>query len=87
MVMETIEVITPTKFKSDMVSTLKRVIAENKTIEITLNSKKGFNDGVVVIPKREYQRMQEELYLERTGTLGYVSNAMEHSTDADFEEI
>lgn len=81
------EIITPTNFRKDIFNTLERVRAENKTIEVTLKSKKGFNDGVVLIPKREYERMQEELYLERSGTLGYVLKAMEHSTDADFEEI
>lgn len=81
------EVITPSNFRKDIFNTLERVTVENKTIEVTLKSKKGFNDGVVLIPKREYERMQEELYLGRTGTLGYVLNAMEHSTDVDFEEV
>ncbi|WP_407372192.1 type II toxin-antitoxin system Phd/YefM family antitoxin [Carnobacterium sp.] len=81
------DVITTTNFKKDMFNILNRVTTENKTIEITLKSKNGFNDSVVIIPKREYQRIQEELHLERTGTLGYVINAMEHSTDADFEEV
>jgi len=81
------DVITMTNFKKDMFNILDRVTTENKTIEITIKSKQGFNDGVVMISKREYQKMQEELYLERTGTLGYVLNAMEHSTDTDFEEV
>lgn len=87
MAVESMEVMSPTNFRKDMFSTLDRVTTENKTIELTLKSKKGFNDGVVMISKREYQRMQEELYLERSGTLGYVLDAMENSTDADFEEI
>lgn len=87
MAVESMEVMTPTNFRKDMFGTLNRVATQNKIIEVTIRSKTGINDGVVVIPKREYQRMQEELYLERTGTLGYVLNAMENSTDADFEEV
>ncbi|WP_041557113.1 type II toxin-antitoxin system Phd/YefM family antitoxin [Carnobacterium sp. 17-4] len=81
------DIITTTNFRKDISNILDRVTTENKTVEITIKSKQGFNDGVVMIPKKEYQRMQEELYLGRTGTLRYVLNAMENSTDVDFEEV
>ncbi|AEB31191.1 hypothetical protein CAR_50p190 (plasmid) [Carnobacterium sp. 17-4] len=83
----TMDIITTTNFRKDISNILDRVTTENKTVEITIKSKQGFNDGVVMIPKKEYQRMQEELYLGRTGTLRYVLNAMENSTDVDFEEV
>ena len=81
------EVITPTNFRKNIFNTLNKITAENTTLEITLKSINGVNDGVVMLSKREYERMQEELHLERTGTLGYVFNAMENSTEDDFEDI
>lgn len=81
------DVITPTNFRRDMFNVMKKVNEENTPLEITLNSKEGLNDGIVVMLKREYERMQEELYLERTGTMDYVQKAMENATEYDFEEI
>jgi len=81
------DIITPTNFRRDMFNTLNKISTENATLEITLKAKNGSNDGVVLLSKREYDKMQEELYLERTGTLSYVLDAMENSTEDDFEEI
>lgn len=81
------DTITPTNLRKDLYNTFEKVRRENRPIEVTINQSEGFNDGVVILSKKEYNRMQEELYLERTGTLDYVHNLMETSTDDDFEEI
>lgn len=80
------DTITPTNLRKDLYNTFDKVRRENKPIEVTINQSDGFNDGVVILSKREYERMLEELYLERTGTLDYVYDLMENSTDNDFEE-
>lgn len=80
-------VITPIKFKKDMFKFLEEVVSTNKEIEITTNNAQGLNDGVILISKRKWTSMQEELYLQRTGTLNYISSLMENSTKVDFEEI
>jgi len=81
------EIMTPTNFRKDMFNVLKKVSENNTPLEVTLSSKEGLNDGIVVLSKREYERMQEELYLERTGTMDYVQNAMDTATEDDFEEV
>lgn len=80
------EVITPTNFRKDMFNVLKDIAASNKELEVTLNSQIGTNDGVVMISKREWQAIQEELYLQRTGTLDYVFSLMENESEDDFED-
>ncbi|XIL37909.1 hypothetical protein N8B53_13370 [Enterococcus faecium] len=35
------------------------------------------NDGVIMISKRKWELLQEELYLQRTGTWAYVSDLMD----------
>ncbi|OJG17039.1 hypothetical protein RU97_GL000688 [Enterococcus canis] len=52
-----------------------------------MNSKNGLNDGIIMISKREWETLQEELYLQRTGTLDYVFNLMENEKDDDFEVV
>lgn len=81
------EIITPTNFRKDMFSVLKDIANDNSEIEITMNEKNGLNDGVIMVSKREWRAIQEELYLQRTGTLDYVLNLMENSTDEDFEIV
>ena len=67
--------------------TFEKVRRGNIPIEMTINKTNDFKDGVVILSKREYERMQEELYLERSGTLDYVYNLMETSCEDDFEEF
>lgn len=80
-------VVTPINFKKDMFKFLEEVASTNKEIEITTNNAQGLNDGVILISKRKWTSMQEELYLQRTDTLNYISSLMENSTKDDFEEI
>lgn len=80
------DTITQTSLRKNLSKTFEKVRRENVPIEVTINRTDDFNDGVILLSKREYERMQEELYLERTGTLDYVHNLMENSTDDDFEE-
>lgn len=80
------DTITRTNLRKDLYNTFDKIVRENKSIEVTINQSDGLNEGVVILSKREYARMQEELYLERTGTLDYVHNLMENSNDDDFEE-
>lgn len=82
-----LETITPTNLRKDMFKVLKEVANSNSEIEITMNSKNGLNDGIIMISKREWETLQEELYLQRTGTLDYVFNLMENEKDDDFEVI
>lgn len=81
------ETITPTNLRKDMFKVLKDVANSNSEIEVVMSSKNGLNDGVVMISKREWETLQEELYLQRTGTLDHVLNLMENEADDDFEEI
>ncbi|MDZ7834814.1 MAG: type II toxin-antitoxin system prevent-host-death family antitoxin [Alkalibacterium sp.] len=81
------EIMTPTNFRKDMFNVMKKVSENNTPLEVTLSSKEGLNDGIVLLSKKEYERMQEELYLERTGTMDYVQNAMDTATEDDFEEV
>ena len=52
-----------------------------------MNSKNGLNDGIIIISKRKRETLQEELYLQRTGTLDSVFNLMENEKDDDFEVV
>lgn len=78
---------TPTNLRKDMCKVLKNIANANSEIEVTMSSKNGLNDGVVMISKREWESLQEELYLQRTGTLDHVLNLMENEKDDDFEKI
>lgn len=80
------EVITQSNLRKNIYNILKEVSSENKELEVTINSKSGANDGVVIVSKREWETLQEELYLQRTGTLDYVFSLMENETEDDFEE-
>lgn len=80
-----LETITPTNLRKDMFKVLKKVANSNSEIKITMNSKNGLNDGIIMISKREWENLQEELYLQRIGTLDYVFNLMEK--DDDFEVV
>lgn len=80
------DTITQTNLRKDLYNTFEKINRENKPIEVTINRPEGFNDGVVILSKREYQRMIEELYLQRTGTLDYVHDLMANASDDDFEE-
>lgn len=79
--------ITPTNLKKDMFKILKDIANANSEIEVMMSSKNVLNDGVVMISKREWENLQEELYLQRTGTFGSCFESMENEKDDDFEEI
>lgn len=80
------DTMTQTNLRKNLYNTFEKVRKENIAIEVTINQTDDFNDGVIILSKREYERMIEELYLERTGTLDYVYDLMETATDEDFEE-
>lgn len=82
-----VDTITQTNLRKNLSKTFEKVRRENIPIEVTINKTNDFNDGVVILSKREYERMQEVLYLERSGTLDYVYNLMQNSTEDDFEEL
>lgn len=77
------EAITPTNFRKNMFQILKDIIKENKIQEITVSN----DDGIILVPKKEWNRIQEELYLEETGTLDEVFDRMKDSTDDNFVEL
>ena len=74
------EVLTPTNFRKDFYNQIKEIAQNNTPKEITRAKKAGINDGVVVISKREWERMQEEQFLEETGTLDVVFDRMDSSS-------
>ncbi|AYW50237.1 type II toxin-antitoxin system Phd/YefM family antitoxin [Tetragenococcus halophilus] len=78
---------TRTNLRKDLFKTIDKVNKDNTPLEITINSNEGTNEGVVMLSKREYERMQEELYLRETGTLDYVFDLMDNSSEDDFEEL
>ncbi|EOI58203.1 type II toxin-antitoxin system Phd/YefM family antitoxin [Enterococcus gilvus] len=80
------KVMTPTNLRKSLFETLKGVATDNNKIEISLANKDEANDGVVMLSKREWRAIQEELYLYRTGTLGNVLSLMESESDDDFEK-
>ncbi|HAQ0762699.1 TPA: prevent-host-death protein, partial [Enterococcus faecium] len=51
------------------------------------DSKNGLNDGVIMISKRKWELLQEELYLQRTGTWAYVSDLMKNEKEDDFKVV
>ncbi|GAA3019848.1 type II toxin-antitoxin system Phd/YefM family antitoxin [Tetragenococcus solitarius] len=79
--------ITRTNLRKDLFRTIDKVNKDNTPLEITINSNEGTNEGVVMLSKREYERMQEELYLRETDTLDYVFDLMDNSAEDDFEEL
>ena len=81
------EVITPTNFRKDIFRIIKGIVQNKKTVEITINSEKGFNDGVVVIDKEKYNQLKELEYLEKTGTLDTVMDRMKNSNEDDFVDL
>lgn len=81
------EVITPTNFRKDIFKIIKGIVQKKKTVEITINSEKGFNDGVVVIDKEKYNQLKELEYLEKTGTLDTVMDRMKNSNEDDFVDL
>lgn len=81
------ETITPTNLRKDMFKVFKEVANSNSEVEIIMNSKNGLNDGIIMVSKREWDSLQEELYLQRTGTLDHVFNLMENENDDDFEVV
>ena len=72
-----LDTITPTNFKENIGKVLQEVVHSNSEIEITRDSKNGLNDGVIMISKRKWELLQEELYLQRKGTWAYVSDLMD----------
>ena len=56
--------ITPTNLRKNMFKVLKDIANANSEIEVMMSSKNGLNDGVVMISKREWKSLQEELYLQ-----------------------
>ena len=81
------EVITPTNFRKDIFRIIKGIVQEKKPVEITINSEKGFNAGVVVIDKEKYNQLKELEYLEKTGTLDTVMDRMKNSNEDDFVDL
>lgn len=81
------DVITPTNFRKNIFKILKSIVKKNKPVEITINSEDGFNDGVVMINKKEYEKLKELEFLEKTGTLDTVIERMKNSKEDDFEEL
>ena len=81
------EVITPTNFRKDIFRIIKGIVQEKKPVVITINSEKGFNDGVVVIDKEKYNQLKELEYLEKTGTLDTVMDRMKNSNEDDFVDL
>ena len=81
------EVITPTNFRKDIFRIIKGIVQEKKPVEITINSEKGFYDGVVVIDKEKYNQLKELEYLEKTGTLDTVMDRMKNSNEDDVVDL
>lgn len=81
------DVITPTNFRKDIFRILKSIIKKRKPVEITINSDDGFNDGVVILDKNEYNHLKELEFLEKTGTLDTVLKRMKNSSDDDFVDL
>lgn len=78
---------TRTNLRKNLFRTIDKVNKENTSLEITINSNDGTNEGVVMLSKREYERIQEELYLRETYTLDYVFDLMDNFSEDDFEEL
>ena len=52
------EVMTPTNFRKDFFNNLKRIVKNNQPEEITISGDNNINDGVILVPKREWTRIQ-----------------------------
>lgn len=81
------QVISPTNLRKDIYQIFKNIVKDKKPIEVTLSVDNGFNKGVIVMDKTEYNRLKELEYLERSGTLRTVFQRMENSKDEDFVDL
>ncbi|MCI1942745.1 MAG: type II toxin-antitoxin system Phd/YefM family antitoxin [Lactobacillus sp.] len=81
------DIITPTNLRKDIFNVLKGVVKSKKPVEVTINTDNGFNDGVVIVDKKEYEKLQELEFLEKSGTLKTVLDRMADATDSDFTEL
>lgn len=59
----------------------------NTPKEIVLTKESGVDDGVVVIPKSVWERIQEKQFLEETGTLDVIFDRMDNSSKNDLIEL
>lgn len=75
--------LTETYFRKNLFEVIDKINKENTPFEIITNS----NESIIILPKREYERIQEELYLWGTGTLSYAIDLMDTSVENDFEEL
>lgn len=76
------EIMTESNFRKNIDHILKEIPSENKQVEVTISE----NDSVVILSKREWETLQEELYLHRTDTFNYILSLMENETEADFRK-
>lgn len=81
------QVISPTNLRKDIYQIFKNIVKDKKPIEVTLSKDNGFNNGVIVMDKTEYNRLKELEYLESTGTLKTVFQRMKNSKDEDFVDL
>lgn len=74
------ETMTPTNARKNFYELLKRVSEESTPIEIT--SKKN-KESAILISKKDWNAIQETLYLQNTGILGRI----EHFSEEETEEL
>lgn len=75
------------EFSKDPLNIMSKIIEDDSELEVQKSLESGITDGIVLMSKRKFETIQEELHLHRTGTMAFVHNAMDTSTDEDLEEI
>lgn len=77
------DVYSPTNLRKDIYNVLKDIVANHKEVEVATTP----DDGVIMLSKKDWNAIQEQLFLEQTGTLDVVFDRMENSLDEDFVEL
>lgn len=74
------ETITPTNARKNLYGIIKQVVSDSQPIEISNNKD---DESVIVISKRDWNSLQETIYLQNVGVLDRIK----HYEDEESEDL
>lgn len=74
------ETITPTNARKNLYGIIKQVVSDSQPIEISNNKD---DESVIVISKRDWDSLQETIYLQNVGVLDRIK----HYEDEESEDL
>lgn len=77
------EVITPTNARKNLYGIIKHVVSDSQPVEIS-NTKD--DESVIMISKRDWNSLQETIYLQNTGVIERIKH-FENEESEDLGEI